>query len=134
MIVSIVKTTKSALLLGILAACISGCSTLTDAKGAKGTGESQTYAANSNRVWEVLPKATKDLGLEYIAENKTEGYALAQRGISFVSYGEHVAIFVVPLAEQSTKVEVVSKKALATNIFAPDWAKPLLEKIAELIK
>ena len=107
---------------------------MADAKAGKGTGTSQTFAAPSERVWQVLPAAVKSAGLDYVAGNKEEGYALAQRGLSAFSYGENVAIFIDKPTSTSTKVEVVSKKAMATTIFAPDWAKPILEKIAEMLK
>ena len=113
---------------------LSGCSTLADAKAGKGTGISQSYPVAADRVWQVLPAAVKQAGIDYVADNKAEGYALAQRGLSAFSYGENVAIFVDSVQPQVTKVEVVSKKALATTIFATDWAKPILDKIAELIK
>ena len=113
---------------------LSGCSTLADAKAGKGTGISQSYPVAADRVWQVLPVAVKQAGIDYVADNKAEGYALAQRGLTAFSYGENVAIFVDAVQPQVTKVEVVSKKALATTIFAPDWAKPILDKIAELIK
>jgi hypothetical protein len=111
-----------------------GCSTMADAKAAKGTGTSQTFAAASDRVWQVLPAAVKSAGLDYVAGSKDEGYALAQRGPSVLSIGENVAIFIDKLTSESTKVEVVSKKAMATNVFAPDWARPILDKIAEMLK
>ena len=70
-----------------------------------------------------------------VAENKADGSILAQRGITPLSYGENVAIFV----EQSTggsktKVEVVSKKAMATNFLATDWAKEIHDKLGEKFK
>lgn len=111
-----------------------GCSTMADAKAGKGTGTSQTFAAASDRVWQVLPAAVKSAGLDYVAGNKDDGYALAQRGLSLFSYGENVAIFIDKPTPESTKVEVVSKKAMATNVFAPDWARPILDKIAEMLK
>ena len=113
---------------------LSGCSTLADAKAGKGTGISQSYPVAVDRVWQVLPAAVKLAGIDYVTDNKAEGFALAQRGLTAFSYGENVAIFVDSVQPQVTKVEVVSKKALATTIFATDWAKPILDKIAELIK
>jgi hypothetical protein len=69
-----------------------------------------------------------------VADNKQEGYILAQRGMSAFSYGENVAIFVDPTnANDRTRVEVVSKKSLATNIFATDWSKPILDKIGQIL-
>jgi hypothetical protein len=61
-------------------------------------------------VWSAIPPILTALQLPLAAENKSEGYILAQRGVSLGSYGENVAI----LMEQSTggsktKVEVVPK-------------------------
>lgn len=81
-----------------------------------------------------MPAAVKAAGLDYVADNKAEGYALAQRGISAFSYGENVAIFIDGQLNDQTKVEIVSKKAMSTNIFAPDWAKPIFDKLTELLK
>ena len=113
---------------------LTGCSTLADAKAGKGTGESRVFNAKAERVWNILPQAVKANGLDFVADNKAEGYALAQRGISAFSYGENVALFVDQAGDEKTKVEVVSKKAMATNIFAPNWAKSILDKIEELLK
>lgn len=115
-------------------AFVSGCSTLADAKAARGTGESRVYSAKSDKVWSTMPAAVKAAGLDYVADNKAEGYALAQRGISAFSYGENVAIFIDGQLNDQTKVEIVSKKAMSTNIFAPDWAKPIFDKLTELLK
>ena len=93
-----------------------GWSKMADAKAGKGTGTSQTFAAASDRVWQVLPAAVKSVGLDYVAGNKDEGYALAQRGLGLFSSGENVAIFIDKPTSESTKVEVVSKKVLAMNL------------------
>jgi hypothetical protein len=107
----------------------SGCATLADARAAKGTGMSKTFNADSETVWKTLPGVANSIGLSVVADNKAEGYMLAQRGITLMSYGENVAIFVESVGRNRTKVEVVSKRAMATNIFAPDWAPELLEKL-----
>ena len=60
---------------------------------------------------------------------------LAQRGITAFSYGENVAIFVEPVGGQvRTRVEIVSKKAMQTNIFAPDWSVEILDKLGEKLR
>jgi hypothetical protein len=111
---------------------MSGCATLADARAGKGTGMAREYPASLDKVWGTIPSVLIELQLPLVGENKQEGYILAQRGVTLGSYGENVAIFV----EQSTgggktKVEVVSKKAMATNIFAPDWAKSILDKLSD---
>ena len=111
-----------------------GCSTLADARAARGTGQVRTYAAAPDSVWNALPTAVKEVGLDYVGENRAEGYALAQRGLSAFSYGENVAIYVSGV-EKNTKseVEVISKKSLSTNVFAPNWEKTVLDALSKLL-
>ena len=44
-----------------------------------------------------------------------------------------MAVFVSKVDDARTTVEVVSKKALATNIFASNWERPILDRITELV-
>ena len=114
---------------------VSGCSTLADARSGKGTGVSREYQASVDAVWKVMPAVLSELSLPLVGENKQEGYILAQRGITAFSYGENVAIFVESVnGVTKTRVEVVSKKAMATNVFAPDWGKEILDKLGEKLK
>ncbi len=101
---------------------LSGCTTLADARNARGSGPNRTYNADF------------DDGLENGAaggcvHRAQERYILAQRGMTLFSYGENVAIFGEPVSARQTKVEVVSKRAMETNIFAADWAPELLQKL-----
>lgn len=116
-------------------AVVSGCATLADARSAKGTGISREYPASLDAVWKVMPTVLAELSLPMVGENRQEGYILAQRGITAFSYGENVAIFVESVnGVTKTRVEVVSKKAMATNVFAPDWGKDILDKLGEKLK
>lgn len=115
----------------ILLLVIAGCTTIADARAAKGTGKSRTYNATYDEVWEKLPTIISDLSLKVVGDNKEEGYILAQKEITLVSYGENVAVFVYKVDEANTKVEVVSKKSMQTNILAWNWEKPILDKLSE---
>jgi len=116
---------KFVAIFGIL--CISvlqGCTTLADARKAEGQGVIKVYKANVETTWQKSLQVLSKLKLETATENKQDGYILAQRGMGFfqMSYGENVAIFLRPKAVNQTEVEVISKRVMATNIFAPDWA------------
>lgn len=113
----------------------SGCATLADAKAAKGTGPSREYAASLDKVWNTIPVVLKELELPLVSQNREEGTILAQRGITAFSYGENVAIFVESVGGNTrTRVEIVSKKAMATNIFAPEWSLEILDKLGEKLR
>jgi len=113
----------------------SGCATLADARAAKGAGVSRTYSASQETVWKAIPPILAELGLQFVSDNKQEGYILAQRGITAFSYGENVAIFVESVGGVTkTRVEVISKKTMSTNIFAPSWENDILNKLDEKLE
>ena len=113
---------------------IQGCSTLADARKAEGEGTKRIYPASFEQTWNAANTALVKLKLEIATENITQGHILAQRGMSFGSYGENVAVFVRKKTDKETQVEVVSKKSMATNIFAPDWTDDVLNEIGIALK
>lgn len=92
------------------------------------------YQASFEAMWAAMPQAVDQAGLQFVSANREDGTVLAQRGITAFSYGENVAIFVGKVDEQTSTVEVVSKKALATNVFATDWADPIFDELDKRFK
>lgn len=121
------KITRLMTCLAIIA--LSGCTTLGDARLAKGTGQKRVYNASFDKTWDATLCSINGLGLPLAGENKAEGYIMAQRGITAFSYGENVAIFLYKTKPSMTEVEVVSKKAMQTNVFAPNWAPKVLDGV-----
>jgi hypothetical protein len=121
-------------LLVVLWSLVSGCTTLADAKLARGTGTSRVYPVSPDFIWRTLPDVVTSSGLDFIDENQSAGYALAQHGINPMSLGENVAIFVQPgQAASSTLVEVVSKRAMVTNVLATDWEEIILDALSNAL-
>jgi len=121
----------SILFLMIMAA---GCTTLADSVAGKGTGVSKKYNTSKDEIWPLAINAVKSSKLDLVSESKQSGLILAQRGLTAFSYGENVAVFVDSETENSCKVEVVSKRALKTNIVAPDWSATILNDITDNLK
>jgi hypothetical protein len=122
-------------LLLLIWAAASGCTTLADAKLARGTGASRLYPVSQDVVWSLLPGVIQVAGLDYVDGNRSEGYALAQHSMNLLTYGENVAIFVEPGTDVSTtRVEVVSKRALATNITATNWEETILDGLGRALQ
>ena len=107
-----------------------GCTTLGDARKAEGEGVKRTYQATFKQTWDASLASLTRLKLSIASENQEKGYILAQRGMSAFSYGENIALFVKRQNDAACTVEVVSKKAMATNIFAPDWSEDINKEIA----
>lgn len=116
--------------IAFLAAFSSGCSTLADAQSSKGTGSSRVYEKPYDVVWDAVLETVRSSGLALVTENKVSGKILAQGAISAFSWGENVAIFVESIdGKIRTRVEVVNKRALATNITAADWEARILRSL-----
>jgi hypothetical protein len=114
----------------LLAASQFGCvATLEDAQAAKGSGTSRIYQKPHDVVWPVVLEAITSSGLNLTSANKETGRILAQRGPTIVSWGENVAIFVDGSDKATTRVEIVSKAALVTNVTATNWERRLFEAL-----
>ena len=111
----------------------SGCATLDDAKAARGTGEVRVYAHPKELVWNSLLDVLGTTNLTIVSEDKTEGVVLAKRPMKNFSFGENVAIFVEAAnGGSSTRVEVVNKRAVASNTTAVDWATRIFDKLDKI--
>lgn len=111
-------------------AAFTGCASMADASAARGTGTVHVYDRPFDEVWDAVEAAVKETDLKIVSENKAEGTLLAERTMTAFSWGEKVAIFVDRVTGKvSTRVEVVSKRALATNVTAPDWDKTLFKAL-----
>ena len=110
---------------------LNACNTLKDAKEAKGKGASKTYEFSYDKVWNAAVKVVEESKLEIASKDKNSGEILAEGAISAFSWGEKVVVFVEKdkNGKIKTRVEVVSKRALATNITAKNWEGYILENL-----
>jgi len=126
------KTTLMPFLL--TAITLASCTTLQDATSARGTGEQRVYNNSYDVVWDTAVSVVDESPLDLVSASKDEGQILGQRGMTAFSYGENVAVFVDEITEDSTSVEVVSRRALQTNITARDWSAYILDAISEILE
>jgi len=117
-------------LMCLVSTLLQACSTLGDARRAEGDGVKRTYPGSAAATWDAILQALPDLNLAVASDSRATGYVLAQRGPTAFSMGENVAIFVRKKTETSSEVEVVSKKALTTNVFVPDWSEDIHKELA----
>jgi len=117
-------------LMCLVSTLLQACSTLGDARRAEGDGVKRTYPGSVAATWDAILQVLPDLNLAVASDSRAKGYVLAQRGPTAFSMGENVAIFVRRKTETSSEVEVVSKKALTTNVFAPDWSDDFHKELA----
>jgi hypothetical protein len=112
-----------------------GCASMADATAARGTGTTRVYDQPYDTVWDALTACIKDTDLSVVSVDRTTGTLLAKRSMTAFSYGENVAIFVDRVTGKvSTRVEIVNKRVLATNITAPDWDAKLFKALDARLK
>ena len=111
-----------------------GCTTIADAKAAKGTGTVRVYDKPYDVVWEAVIASIKSTSLALVSESKAEGSILAQGSVSAFSWGENVAVYVEDAGGKvKTRVEIINKRAMATNITAANWETRLSAAIDQRI-
>ena len=118
----------------VLSLSLQACAASNSAKTAQGTGLTKEYVARFDRTFTASVDAVKATNGEIVEENKAEGNIVATYGITPFSWGERVAVFIESLSANKTEVEVVSKRAVATNITAANWETKIHDKIAENLK
>ena len=128
------RNTFVLMMLAIMLLMLNGCATLSDAQKARGSGTSEVYAASFETVWSAMPSVISTVGLQNVEANKKDRYMLAQRGVTALSYGENVAVFIEPVGKKQTKVEIVTKRTWAPSVFAPDWAEPIFAELDKKFK
>ena len=125
------KSLLLALLILFAFSLLQGCNTLAETEAARGTAVVREYSAPHDVVWEAVPAVLDELSLSLVRIDHDQNCILAEHSVSAFSFGEKVAIFVGPAGSGATPVEVVSKKAMSTNVLAPDWAKDTLDKLGQ---
>ena len=126
------------ILLMTLTSATVGCATISTVRQARGTGTKKVYAVPFSDLSSKVRKALGVLGLQIVeietSEDGKKVSILAEKGLSAFSYGERVAVFLTEVGPQQTQVEVVSKKVLATNIFARTWTVDIFKTLDAIVK
>ena len=127
---------SGALLVALISATV-GCATISTVRQAQGTGTAKVYPIPLSDLSSKVRKTLGTLGLQIVeAETSADGKTvsiLSEKGLSAFSYGERVAVFLTEVGPQQTRVEVVSKKVLATNIFAKTWTADIFNTLDSII-
>lgn len=128
----------AALIAAVALLSSTGCSTLADARAAKGSGQARVYNASFDQVWNAVPEALKDLGLKEEGFNKGSGYVVARSAVKVgetypvAGLADNLAVFVDKAdSAGQTRVEVVAKSTVLLNPLAKKWETRVLDKLAE---
>ncbi len=117
------------LMIGFAVFLMSGCASTETVKESKGLGETRSYPYAYERVYDAALLAAKDKKLDIVENDKSNGRIVLSHGITLLSWGERIAVFVKPVSDSRTSVEIVSKPVLSPLNFPPDWQKILFDQI-----
>ena len=111
--------TQRRIILGLLVvlAGLTGCQTLSDVVKAKDEGTSQVYPIEPDQAWKIATTVFRWEGSDAIEEHRAEGYMLTSSGMNLVTAGTVMGAWVEPVAQGQTKVTVVTKRRVVTNLF-----------------
>ena len=110
------RTTMVALLAALV--LVAGCATMTDVLRAKAAGEGTTkvYPVSTDQAWKIAITVFRWEGADAIEQHRDEGYMLTSSGMNLVTAGAVMGAWVEPIDQDHTKVTVVTKRRLATNL------------------
>ena len=97
---------------------ISGCANLTHVIKEKeaGGGTSKVYPVNDEQAWEIARTVFRWSGADAIEEHRAQRYMLTSSGMNLVTYGAVMGAWVEPIGQEQTKVTVVTKRRIQTNL------------------
>ncbi len=123
--------------LSLVAVLLGGCAspqTVKEVKEAQGQGVARVYAAAPGAVHDAVLAAAKARNLEVVEDDRAAGRMVLAHGVTALSWGEKIAVFLTPAGPDSTRVEIVSKPGMSTLNYPPDWPKILHDQIAKELK
>ncbi len=100
----------------VLLALLAGCATMSDVMRSKDDGTAQVYPVDAEQAWEISRTVFRWEGADAIEEHKADGYMLTSTGMNWVSYGAVMGAWIDAVDKNNTKVTVVTKRRIATNL------------------
>ena len=99
----------------VIAIGVGGCTTMPDPMKAKDDGTSAVYAVSEADAWGITTAVLRQEGADAIEEHKDEGYLTASAGMSLISWGTYMAVWIEPIQARETRVAIVTKRKFAID-------------------
>jgi len=124
-------------ILGLLLAVsvwFAGCATMSDVVRSKDQGTAQVYPVNADQAWDIAKTVFRWEGADAIEEHRAEGYMLTSSGMNLITMGAVMGAWVEPVDKNSTRVTVVTKRRVATNIATTLTEAAFHKRFAQAVK
>jgi hypothetical protein len=115
---------------------LSGCATMSDVVAARESGKeglARTYAVPEDEAWEIAKTVFRWEGADAIEEHRNEKYMLTSSGMNLVSYGAVMGAWIEPVDKSNTRVTVVTKRRVQTNIFTTLTEETFQNRFAQAV-
>ncbi len=99
----------------VIAIGIGGCATMPDPMKAKDDGTSAVYAVSEADAWGIATAVLRQEGADAIEEHKDEGYLTASAGMSLITFGTYMAVWIEPIQARETRVTILTKRKFAID-------------------
>jgi hypothetical protein len=126
--------TVSIAALGIFSLILAGCATMSDVLDSKDEGTANVYPVDQDRAWGIALTVLRWEDAETIEEHRSENYMLTTIGANLISSGTVVGVWVEPVKKGSTKVTVVTKRKMQTNIATGLTETTFQERYAQAVQ
>jgi hypothetical protein len=98
---------------------LGGCATMNDVVQAKESGRegtTQVYRVSEVQAWDIAKTVFRWEGSDAIEEHRDQHYMLTSSGMNLVSAGTVMGAWIEPIDASNTKVTVVTKRRIQTNL------------------
>lgn len=92
------------------------CASMSDVLKSKDEGTANVYPVSQDQAWEISVSVLRWEDCETIEEHRNQNYMLTTVGQNFVSSGSLVGVWVEPSDDDNTKVTIVTKRKVQTNL------------------
>jgi hypothetical protein len=101
---------------GATALVAQGCRSMSDVIKDKDSGTVETYPVDSDQAWKIAMQVFRWEGADAIEEHRDQNMMLTSSGMNFWSAGAFMGAWIEAIDPTTTKVTVVTKRRIATNI------------------
>ena len=101
---------------GLSGVVTQGCRTMSDVIKDKDNGTVQVYPVDSDQAWKIAVQVFRWEGTDAIEEHRDQNMMLTSSGTNLFSMGAFMGAWIEAMDAANTKVTVVTKRKVATNI------------------
>jgi hypothetical protein len=101
---------------GVAAFLFASCASMSSVVEQKNDGTARIYEVGQKRAWEIVQTILRWVDVEEVEEHRSDNYVLASTGANLISYGSVLGVWVEPVSDRATKITIVSKRRMSTNV------------------